>query len=88
MRVQLMPRGRSIGNLVVSMSNGFIALLRSSESAGLTLTDTWRAHEFEPWVAAWNYWDTNILYTGGDDLKMKGWDIRQSLSQPTFVNKR
>lgn len=26
--------------------------------------------------------------TGGDDLKLKGWDTRQGFSQPTFTNKR
>ena len=26
--------------------------------------------------------------TGGDDLKMKGWDIRQGGSQAIFTNKR
>lgn len=25
---------------------------------------------------------------GGDDLKMKAWDIRQGFDQPLFVNKR
>ena len=25
---------------------------------------------------------------GGDDLKLKAWDIRQDFSQPLFVNKR
>jgi len=28
------------------------------------------------------------ISTGGDDCKMKGWDIRQGFDQPTFVNKR
>ncbi|KAI0094898.1 WD40-repeat-containing domain protein [Irpex rosettiformis] len=79
---------RDLGNLVVSMSDGSVALLRPSNTSGLTVTDTWRAHDFEPWIAAWNYWNTYAIYTGGDDLKMKGWDTRQGFSQPTFVNKR
>lgn len=28
------------------------------------------------------------LHEGGDDLKLKGWDLRQGCDQPTFVNKR
>lgn len=28
------------------------------------------------------------LASGGDDLKMKGWDIRQGGVQPTFANER
>ncbi|KAI0348058.1 WD-40 repeat-containing protein [Trametopsis cervina] len=77
-----------LGDLVVSMSNGSIALLRPENSTGMAVVDTWQAHDFEPWIAAWNYWDTNVIYTGGDDLKMKGWDVRQGFSQPTYVNKR
>ncbi|KAI0689612.1 WD-40 repeat-containing protein [Cytidiella melzeri] len=81
-------QGSAIGDLVVSMSDGSVALLQPATSAGLSVVDTWHAHDFEPWIAAWNYWDTNTIYTGGDDLKMKGWDVRQGFSQPTFVNKR
>jgi len=43
---------------------------------------------FEAWIAAWNYYDENIIYSGGDDCKMKGWDIRQGFGQPIFINKR
>ena len=28
------------------------------------------------------------MLPGGDDLKMKGWDIRQSFDRPVFENKR
>ena len=27
------------------------------------------------------------MLPGGDDLKMKGWDIRQSFDRPVFENK-
>jgi diphthine methyl ester acylhydrolase len=29
-----------------------------------------------------------FLDEGGDDLKMKAWDIRQGFMQPMFVNKK
>jgi hypothetical protein len=29
-----------------------------------------------------------FLDEGGDDLKLKAWDIRQGFAQPTFVNKK
>jgi len=80
--------GTHFGSLVVSLSNGSLCLLRPSESCGLSLTHSWHAHDHEPWIAAWNHWDMNIIYSGGDDLKLKGWDIRQDLSQPIFTNKR
>ncbi|KAI0639409.1 WD-40 repeat-containing protein [Trametes polyzona] len=77
-----------LGNLIVSLSDGSLSLLQPESSAGLTVTDSWHAHDYEPWIAAWDYWNTNVVYSGGDDLKMKGWDIRQGGSQPIFVNKR
>ncbi|PPQ80813.1 hypothetical protein CVT25_001938 [Psilocybe cyanescens] len=80
--------GTSLGNLVVSLSNGNLCLLSPVEGSSIAVTETWHAHDYEPWIAAWNYYDTNIIYSGGDDLKLKGWDIRQGFAQPTFVNKK
>ena len=28
------------------------------------VSETWNAHDYEPWVAAWNYWDPNVIYSG------------------------
>ncbi|OSX67573.1 hypothetical protein POSPLADRAFT_1042785 [Postia placenta MAD-698-R-SB12] len=78
----------SLGSLIVSLSDGRLALLQDDGGTGLTVTNSWSAHEYEPWIAAWNYWDTNVVYSGGDDLKMKAWDIRSDASQPIFTNKR
>ncbi|THH16897.1 hypothetical protein EW146_g3829 [Bondarzewia mesenterica] len=78
----------TVGSLVVSLSNGCLALLQPDNESGLSLTDTWAAHDYEPWIAAWDYWDTNIIYSGGDDLKMKMWDVRQGFHQPAVTNKR
>lgn len=77
-----------LASMIVSQSDGTLCLLKPQDRTGLTITNTWAAHDFEPWIAAWNYWDTNIIYSGGDDLKLKGWDIRQGFDQPTFINKR
>ncbi|RPD82546.1 WD-40 repeat-containing protein [Lentinus tigrinus ALCF2SS1-7] len=78
----------SLGDMIVSLSNGSLSLLRPDESSGLAETDTWHAHDYEPWIAAWDYWNPNVVFSGGDDLKMKGWDIREGGAQPLFVNKR
>ncbi|KAI0724560.1 WD-40 repeat-containing protein [Cerioporus squamosus] len=77
-----------LGDMIVSLSNGSLSLLRPHESAVLAVTDTWHAHDYEPWIAAWNYWDPNVVFSGGDDLKMKGWDAREGGARPLFVNKR
>ncbi|KZT65138.1 WD40 repeat-like protein [Daedalea quercina L-15889] len=78
----------SLGSLIVSLSDGSLALLRPEDTHGLVVAESWHAHDHEPWIAAWDYWDTNVVYSGGDDLKMIAWDIRQDFSQPLFVNKR
>jgi len=78
----------SLGSLIVSLSDGSLALLCPENTGGLVVVESWHAHDHEPWIAAWNYWDTNVVYSGGDDLKMKAWDVRQDFSQPLFVNKR
>jgi len=72
----------------------------------MAVAENWHAHDYEPWIAAWNYWDTNVLFSGimsihylrgfklttplagGDDLKMKGWDVRQGFNCPIFENQR
>ncbi|KAJ3550744.1 hypothetical protein NM688_g5008 [Phlebia brevispora] len=81
------PAG-DLGSLVVSLSNGSLSILRQDDSHELVVTDTWHAHDYEPWIAAWNYWDPNVLYSGGDDLKLRGWDVRAGFLQSTFTNKR
>jgi diphthamide biosynthesis protein 7 len=57
-------RSSGPGNLVVSMSNGSLCLLRPTDGGQLLKTNEWPAHEYEPWIAAWDYWDTNIIYSG------------------------
>ena len=54
---------RSDDSLVVSLSNGEIVLIKPGET-GYALAARWYAHEHEPWVVAWNYWDKNIVYSG------------------------
>ncbi|KAG7450513.1 WD40 repeat-like protein [Guyanagaster necrorhizus] len=85
----LQTPGTKLGSLVVSLSDGSLSLLRPENGTGpLSVESSWHAHDYEPWIAAWNYWDTNVVFSGGDDLQMKGWDIREDLVKPIFVNKR
>ncbi|EIN13740.1 WD40 repeat-like protein [Punctularia strigosozonata HHB-11173 SS5] len=78
----------SMGNLIVSLSNGELALVLPDAENCMTVAETWHAHEHEPWIAAWNYWDTNMIFSGGDDLTMRAWDIRQGFQQSIWINKR
>lgn len=54
----------------------------------MVVTENWHAHDHEPWASAWNYWNTHVLFSGGDDLKMKGWDSRKGFDSPIFENRR
>lgn len=57
-------RDSGLGSLIVSQSDGSLSLLQPENSVGLTVVDSWHAHDFEPWIAAWDYWNTNIVYSG------------------------
>ncbi|KAF9277146.1 Diphthine methyltransferase [Linnemannia elongata] len=74
--------------IAVSLSSGDITILDLDPSSS-TLTEslTWHAHDFEAWIVGWNYHDTNILYTGADDCRLKGWDKRMDCSYATFTSK-
>jgi hypothetical protein len=53
-----------LGSLIVSLSNGDLCLLNPSEGSNMGVSETWHAHDYEPWIAAWNYWDSNVIYSG------------------------
>jgi len=72
----------------VSLSDGNLTLLEPGQTGQPVVTNTWAAHAHEPWCVAWNYWDTNVIYSGGDDLQLKVWDVRQGFEQPVTTNKR
>ena len=52
-----------LGDLIVSLSNGSLSLLRP-DSTGLSVAESWHAHDYEPWIAAYDYWNPNIVYSG------------------------
>lgn len=72
--------------VVCSDSSGCVSVL-SLDDGALTSLSQWKAHDFEAWISAFSYWDTQVVYSGSDDCKLKGWDLRISPSCPTFVSK-
>lgn len=75
--------------MIASQSDGHLshyALDASSNS--LSIVSSWKAHNFEAWVAAFDAWNPSIVYSGGDDTLFKGWDLRAPVSAPTFTSKR
>ncbi|XP_035513813.1 diphthine methyltransferase isoform X2 [Morone saxatilis] len=73
--------------VVCSDSAGCVSVLSMAEGA-LTALSQWKAHDFEAWISAFSYWDTQLVYSGGDDCKLKGWDLRVGPSSPTFTSKK
>lgn len=81
-------RGNSSDVRVVSSdSAGCVNVLSLGENS-LTAVSQWKAHDFEAWISAFSYWDTQLVYSGGDDCKLKGWDLRMGPSSPTFTSRR
>ncbi|XP_047238152.1 diphthine methyltransferase isoform X1 [Girardinichthys multiradiatus] len=73
--------------VVCSDSAGCVSVFSLAEGALMALSQ-WKAHDFEAWITAFSYWNTQLVYSGGDDCKLKGWDLRAGPSSPVFTSKR
>lgn len=49
--------------VVCSDSAGCVSVLSLAEGA-LTSLSQWKAHDFESWISAFSYWDTQLVYSG------------------------
>lgn len=50
-------------DIICSDSKGNIHRLKLRDNQ-LSLEENWHAHEFEAWISAFYYWNTNIVLTG------------------------
>lgn len=53
-------------NVIASDSRGSVTLLTVTET-GISMERNWKAHSFEAWTCAFDKWNPNVVYTGGDD---------------------
>lgn len=66
---------RSSNDIITSLSSGHLAHLVAT-STGYITSSQWQAHAYEPWTTAFDHWDPNRVWSGGDDCVLKAWDIR------------
>ncbi len=59
---------------IVSASDGKLHLIQL-ENSGLKLVRSWKAHEYEGWIAAFDYFNPSVVYSGADDCQLIGWDL-------------
>ncbi|PWA03203.1 hypothetical protein BB558_000635 [Smittium angustum] len=71
-----------------SYSDGSVSVFGINSLGEFISLNYIKAHMYEAWITAFDYHNTNILYTGGGDGLLKGWDIREAdLHTGTFVSK-
>ncbi|XP_061401080.1 diphthine methyltransferase [Musca vetustissima] len=62
--------------ILTSDSKGNISLVTRSNERPLEILKSWHAHNFEAWICAFDKWDINRVYTGGDDTFLNVYDLR------------
>ncbi|XP_033213690.1 diphthine methyltransferase [Belonocnema kinseyi] len=70
--------------ITVSVSNGSVHVFELTDET-LEEIKSWHGHEYEAWITAFDYWNPNIIYSGGDDSKFKSFDIR--VDTPVMINR-
>lgn len=63
-------------DILASDSKGSIHLLSFSNERELAKVQTWSAHSFEAWICAFDRWDKNRFFSGGDDTFLNVFDLR------------
>lgn len=70
----------------VSDSKGNVSIIQLTNGE-LVLQNRFFAHDFEAWITAFDYWNPNTVFTGGDDCKFRRFDIRAESATPVFTSR-
>ncbi len=73
--------------LVLSDSQGSVQVIQVSNQRELQCTFESRCHDFEAWIACFDSWHPQVIFSGGDDSKLKVHDIRTDGTSAVFVSK-
>ena len=63
--------------LVTSDSSGHISIITFEDGHDMRLIDQRKNHDFEAWICSFDVWDSNVVYSGGDDCKLFMTDMRE-----------
>ena len=74
--------------IAVSDSKGFVSCLSVSDQCSTSLVSSWKAHDYEVWVASFDRHSSELVYSGGDDSCFRSWDLRDGSSSPIITNKK
>lgn len=79
--------GNDGNDILSSYSNGNLAMIELSNTGTMTKRQ-WKAHDYEAWITAFDCHCKDLAYSGGDDCKLKIWDLRTDLSWPSSILSR
>ncbi|GMH36408.1 hypothetical protein BSKO_04276 [Bryopsis sp. KO-2023] len=71
----------------VSSSSGELAIAKVGPG-GMDAVEKWQGHDLEAWSVAFDHWKAGVLYSGADDCKFKGWDLRSGTGTSLFCNSK
>ncbi|PWA50872.1 WD40 repeat-containing protein [Artemisia annua] len=77
----------SATSISVGLSDGSVSLI-SLEESQTSILQEWNAHDFEVWATSFDPDQPHLVYTGSDDCKFKGWDLRSDPSEMAFQNSK
>ena len=75
----------SSSSVSLGLSDGSISIVNVRE-AGLQISQSWMAHDYEIWATAFNICIPQLLYSGSGDCCFSCWDLRESPSILVFQN--
>lgn len=79
------PVGSGNRRMTAIDSKGHVSLLELGE-ASLDVLSRWPSHEYEGWTCAFDKWNPNVIYSGGDEMALAVHDIR-SPGQKVLTNR-
>lgn len=51
-------------SIISSLSNGNLAHVVTDTDGSMTVDHTWHAHDYEPWITAWDLWQPDTVWSG------------------------